>query len=299
MILLFLHTPQWADAAIDAVYLSGQSSSIQVAQRAQQQFGYSTGYIVSDFEAATLMSPYFEIGLRIRLLARYGGIVSNSFAAVGTATGLASPSSQAAANSDFSFGGYDRPIIRARQLVYGDFKYGRWFLVDLGLGIFNTAGYTSELFRYWSSRVGLHESLRGAFLSPFLELAFTLRSLTQFAQPSNLGLIYPPSVDASLGVAKDIARFFSTTLQLKFEQAVASTQIAGSYNAAAVSPLGAPTYLVLQSALNWKWGEENTLILSYANRTFRWPDNDSSALWQFFEEGFYGQAFSLAWRLQW
>ncbi len=288
-----------ARAAIDAIYLLDQTETLQITQRAQQQLGYASGYIVSDIEGATLISPFFEIGARVRLLARYGGVITSSLAALVNATGISAPPSSSTTDNYFSFGGYDRPMIRARQLVYGNFDYGRWYLVDLGLAAFNAAGYTSELFRYWSSRVGFHESLQGGWVDTELEVAMTLRSLTQFAQPSNLGLIFPPTVDGSIGFRKNVAGKFPISTDIKFEQALVSTQLAGAYDPSSVPPLGAPTYFVFKASAGWKIGNSDQIIFTYANRVYRWPDNDSSALWEFFEEGFYGQSYALAWRGQW
>ncbi len=149
--------------------------------------------------------------------------------------------------------------------------------------------------------MGLHESIPWSIVEPQAEIGLTVRSLTEFSQPSNIGLIYPPSLDLLIGIRKKLfhAHTVSLATNLKAEQSLAETKIAGSYDSSRFVPTGAPTYLIFDATVGWKITEASEVSLSMADRLFRWPDNSSSAIWNFFEEGYYGRSFTIAWKGQW
>lgn len=201
-------------------------------------------------------------------------------------------------NPTFVTRGWDRPILRARQLIYGDFTHGRWYIVELGLAYFNITGFTAEYYRYWSGRVALHESLAGPWANPYFELGATVRSLTQFTQPSNTGLIYPPSVDILGGLERDFWKIHAGA-DIGLEQALTETSVAGSYASNSNKPSGASTRLTAGVELGYRFTDGQALFLRGSERVFRWPDDDNAALWAHFDEGSLGRSVELQWRGEW
>lgn len=288
--LLCIFTSQ-ARAHFGNVYSPDTSVTFKAGQRIQEQLGYANGYSITDIEYTQLISPYFEVSIQLKFLTHYGSFITNTFAAVNSIGNV---------SDNFEYRGHDRPQIKARQLVYGDFEHGRWFFLDMGLSIFNVVGYNSAFFRYWSGKVGLHEALVFDWGDPQFEVGLNVRSLTDFAQPENIGLIYPPTLDFTVGYQK---KFFQRKLHLgfdtKIEQALASVLTAGSYDSSKVKPTGASTYVVGGIEAGYKITDVSEVCMRISDRLYRWPNNENAGLWNLFEEGFFGRAWTFFWRGQW
>ncbi|MBK9295022.1 MAG: hypothetical protein IPM57_11390 [Oligoflexia bacterium] len=277
-----------AQAQVDATYAHEKDAAVLLGQKIQEQFGINSGYAITEVRGVTLMSPRFEFSGKIRILARIGNLFTTSLATIGT-----NPSEVV------SVTGFDRPSIRARQLIYGDFKHGRWYILDLGLALFNISGYAPEPFRYWSARVGLHEALHTPFISPRFEIGLTLRSRSDTVQATGLAFIYPPTFDVSVGFHKEIKEKFYTAFNLKFDQALTNQKVAGIYDRSSIRAFEAPTLLVGFAELGWHIDYINSVFFRFSDHVFSWPNDVNSMLWNYFEEGYLGRSYSLYWRWQW
>jgi hypothetical protein len=235
-ILGMLSCARPASAQLDAAYTQNKTSAWIIGQKIQEQLGLNSGYSITELKGVSLISPRFEISAKIRLLSHFGTLISNTLFAQGA--------SSSQSDNSFSIKGYDRPVIQARQLVYGNFHHGRWYILDLGINLFNIQGYTPELFRFWSGRVALHESIYHKWASPQLELGLAMRSRTENVQPSNLGLIYPPTFDLLLGASKQIKNKFIISTNVKLEQSINKVSVAGSYDSSLLRDFSAPTMVI-------------------------------------------------------
>lgn len=285
---LLSFSPSLAATFIDTNYPENRTLALSLSERAQEEIGYASGFSVADVQCSDLFTPNFEMGARIRYVGGYGPASVFNFA---TYTGLNVTGPQAPT-------GFDRPIIRARQLIYGNFRRGRWYILELGLPLFNITGFVGEYYHYWSQRIALHEALDFSRFNTNIELGATVRSITQYLQPTNTALIYPPTVDFQIGAERDIHRIHLET-DFKAEQSLTSTRTAGSYDDSTVTPYGASTRILFALELGYHFSESSILLLRGADRVYRWPDTDNSALWATFDEATLGRSLELFWRGQW
>jgi hypothetical protein len=279
-----------AKAEVESHHKSGREGTFAVSQRAQEEFGYSSGFFITDLTYAGLITPQVELGFRFRILTSYGPTTVLNFARSGNVSNTGNQAQPT---------GFDRPLIRARQLIYGDFSNGRWFIMELGLALFNVTEFTPEYYRYWSGRIALHELLNYEIFNAYFELGIGVRSLTQFKQPENVGLIYPPTIDALAGIEKDLFGLHVAT-DFRLEQALTETAVAGSFLTANNRPYGATTRLFWAMEFGYRFAKEaHGIFIRAANRIMRWPDDDNAALWSTFEEASLGRSIELQWRYEW
>lgn len=287
LFLVIFQVPQ-AIAQVDAAYTQQKDTALLIGQKVQEQLGLGSGYTITELRGVSLISPRFEISLRLRMLSHFGNLLPNNLALTGPNR-----------TEIFSVAGVDRPSIRARQLVYGDFKNGRWYILDLGLGFFNISGYAPEPFRFWSARIALHESLYNPILSPQFEVGVTMRSRTDTVQSTSLALIYPPTIDLSAGLHKEWNEKFYAAIDFKLDQALTSQTIAGIYDTNTVQAFKTPTVVVGLIEAGWHIDFINSVFMRLSDRMYAWPNDNNSMIWNFFEEGYFGRSFSVYWRGQW
>ena len=277
-----------AQASQSTDHAKAPNNKFTLSQRAQEELGYASGFFITEFQASSLFTPQLDVGVKLRLLSGYGPTTVLNFA------NTTAPGSQPADKPT----GIDRPIIQAKQLIYGDYVNGRWYILELGLALFNVSGFTSEYYRYWSERSALHEALVGKYFTSNFEIGATIRSLTGFRQPDNTGLIYPPTVDGSAGIERKFDKIRAAG-ELKFEQALTETSVAGSFDNNRNKPYGAATRMQLALETGYQVNAQNSVYLRGSQRIFRWPDDDNAALWSTFEEASLGRSIEFRWRKEW
>ena len=289
IVLPFAAQPQ-AFANIDALHLDLRTADFTISQRAQQQLLQTNGFLVTEMGIAYLFTDQLEVGLHLTFLNNYGLITLYNVATAGTVNGPNSPG--------FSTSGFGRPIVRGRQLIYGNWTHGRWYVIEFGSGFFNMSGFVTEYFRYWSGRLALHEEVPRSLADTYLEIGSDVRSVSQFRSSDNTGIVYPPTVDVTAGIRRVIGRTHLAT-DLKFEQALAEIKVGGSYINGVNPPLGASTRAVWAMELGYRWTDAESLILRGAERLYRWPNDDGAALWATFDEGYLGSSLELRYRVEW
>jgi len=286
-LILVASTPGLAQSE-EAPYRGANTLAVGFLERAQEEEGYASGFSVTDIAISDQMTPNFDLGMRLRFIGGYGPASVFNFA---TYDGINNVGPQAPT-------GFDRPIITARQLIYGSFSHGRWYILELGLPIFNISGFIGEYYHYWSQRIALHEALPAKLFNTHFELGATVRSITQFLQPTNTALIYPPTIDGMAGIEKDIGEVHIAT-DFKFEQALTDTTTAGSFDNSTTKPYGISTRLQFGLETGYHFKNDMSVILRGSQRVFRYPDTDNSALWATFDEATLGRSLTLAWKGEW